>query len=51
MDGNRFDDLTRAFYRRRSRRSMIKAAAASVAGLTAGITTRGKPLSFGGGDV
>jgi hypothetical protein len=51
MDGNRFDDLTRGFYSRRSRRAMLKAAAASVAGLAAGVTKRGRHLSLGGSYV
>jgi len=51
MDGNRFDDLTRAFYRRRSRRQLIRSGAAIVAGFAGGLRGRGFHLSLTGSNV
>src|SRR5829696_4777704 len=48
MDGNHFDDLTKAFISRRSRRSIIKGLAGSLAGLAVGLTGRRASSPFGG---
>jgi hypothetical protein len=51
MDGNRFDDLTRAFSQRRSRRHLVKTLTGTIAGLAIGLTGRGTHRPFVGSDV
>jgi large repetitive protein len=51
MDGNRFDDLTRSFSQRRSRRHLVKALTGTVAGLAVGLKGRGTHRPFVGSDA
>jgi hypothetical protein len=51
MDGNHFDDLTKAFISRRSRRSIIKGIAGTLAGLAVGLTGRKASSPLGGNDA
>jgi hypothetical protein len=51
MDGNRFDDLIKAFTSRQSRRSILKGITGSLAGLAVGLAGRGRSFQLGGGSV